>query len=90
MFMTYFGFKKLSLRFFTLGHLLLILLIFVSSQTGKLFDSYVMQVSITWYLLFAKLLVFALYTAVFVYTVNALKFISFSEIKGLLRIRHKA
>lgn len=90
MFMTYFGFKKLSLRFFTLGHLLMILLVFIGSQTGKLFDSYVIQVSITWYLLLAKFLVFALYTAVFMYSVNALKFISFSEIKGLLRIRHKA
>jgi hypothetical protein len=89
MIMTYFGFKKLSLRFFSLGHLLLILLIFVSSQTGKLFDSYVIQVSVTWYLLIAKLVVFILYSVAFIYTVNALEFISFSEIKGLLRTRNK-
>lgn len=84
--MAYFGSKRLSLNFITPGHVILLLFVLFSAKIGILFDSYIMQLSVTWYLLVSKLFIFLLYVGMFLYTVLALKFISLAELKSLLRL----
>ena len=87
--MSYFGAKKLNLRFITIRHLLIAFFIVFIAISGNMFNSYILQITITWFLLLIKSMLFIIYTLVFFYLVQAFNFISFTELKSIIARKRK-